>query len=665
LAARSTPSAGPTNTINTANGAVDLSGRVNNAGTLAIADHSSLTLISAAYINNTGTIELNASGDNTYLYIDQGFAGFDGGGSVTLSDDTSNIIAAVTSGDQLTNKNNTISGAGNIGRGGLVLVNNGVIDANGQNALKLDPLSLTNTGTLEATNGATLLINTTVTNYTGSGNTLVNGTIAAIGTNGPSHSSVGLQDATINGGTISISAQGAIVATSGINTISGAASITNTAGTLEANGAELDLINSTVTNQSSVINASTVNGIVFVTGSNAVIKLETAIISGGEVYTTVPSDTIESTSGINAIDNAKTIANAGTIEANGGKLTIDSAVNFANTGTLAAIGSSTLVLYGETVTNAVTDPTTHITSKGTVTVGSGSTLDLQGAAISGGILSNSGTIDSTGTSALANVGITNSGTIEALGGILTIDPPTQLTIVNSGTLEANGGELDLTGETVTNTGTLAAISLSTLKLTDTTVNNNDGVATDPIGTVTVGSGSTLDLVRATINGGTIGGAGTITTATGNTDSTLNGVTIALGTTVTAAVGTLDLTGAIANSGEIDAAIHRDHNRAFEQLPDQPASQTALGLASGSLCTKPAPKRGRVAPISSRKKKSAVPMFSTKQYRHMKIISAIRVRPSREYRHSNIVSAIRTAFDIRHKKMIFAIRRTVTPALIRF
>ena len=279
---------GSSNTINTADGA-DLTGRVNNAGTLAVNDGSSLTLISAAYINNTGTIALNSTGDNTYLYIDQGFAGLDGGGHVTLSDDTHNIIAATVSGQQLTNLNNTISGAGDIGQGGLVLVNNGVIDADGQNTLKLDPLSLTNTGTLEATNGAALLIsNTTVTNYTGSGYSLVNGTIAAIGTNlsGSSHSSVGLQDATINGGTISISAQGAIVATGGINTISGAASIANNAGTLEANGAELDLINSTVTNTSSVINGNTVTGIVYVTGANATIKLENATISGGAVTTT-------------------------------------------------------------------------------------------------------------------------------------------------------------------------------------------------------------------------------------------------------------------------------------------------------------------------------------------------------------------------------------------
>src|SRR5205809_3538848 len=63
---------------------------------------------------------------------------------------------------------------------------------------------------------------------------------------------------------------------------------------------------------------------------------------------------------------------------------------------------------------------------------------------------------------------------------------------------------------------------------------------------------TLDLENAIVNGGTLGGPGTIATATGNIDSTLNGVTIGSGSKVAAAVGTLDLTGTITNNGAIDA-----------------------------------------------------------------------------------------------------------------
>jgi hypothetical protein len=448
------------NKIDTSNGPDDVSGRVNNAGTLAVTDDSSLTLISAAYINNTGTIELNSTGHNTTLYIDQGFAGFDGSGNVTLSDNTHNIIAATSSGQQLTNLNNTISGAGEIGRGGLVLVNNGVIDANGQNALKLDPLTLTNTGTLEATNGAALLITgTTVTNFTGSVLNPVNGTIAATGTNlsGTSHSSVGLQDATINGGNISITLQGSVVATSGINTISGAASITNSAGTLEANGAELDIVNSTVTNTSAVINGNTFTGIVFVTGTNGTIKLENATIDGGAVDTTGVSDTVEATSGVNAIHNAATISNAGTIEANGATLTIDGAASFTNAGTLEANGGE-LDLIQQTVSNGgtleavnggllVLNNTTVNNTGGTVEAvdpgsSSISTVNLQGATINGGIVAtiSDGIINATGgTNAIDGATVNNAGTLEVTGGALTIDAAS--TVHNTGVLEANGGNL--------------------------------------------------------------------------------------------------------------------------------------------------------------------------------------------------------------------------------
>src|SRR5207302_8267816 len=56
-----------------------------------------------------------------------------------------------------------------------------------------------------------------------------------------------------------------------------------------------------------------------------------------------------------------------------------------------------------------------------------------------------------------------------------------------------------------------------------------------------------DLENVIINGGILGGTGTIATAGPNTDSTLNGVTLGTGTKVTAAVGTLDLTGTITNT----------------------------------------------------------------------------------------------------------------------
>ena len=144
---------GTANTIDTAEGQDNLATpTLINAGTLLINDDSSLTLASPYAIDNSGTIQLSSTGDATYLYFDQADAGINGGGHIILSASTANIIAVTQSGDQLTNFDNTISGAGAIGTGGMVLVNDGVINADQQSAaLTLDPAFLENTGTVEAT----------------------------------------------------------------------------------------------------------------------------------------------------------------------------------------------------------------------------------------------------------------------------------------------------------------------------------------------------------------------------------------------------------------------------------------------------------------------------------------------------------------------------------
>ena len=212
-------------------------------------------------------------------------------------------------------------------------------------------------------------------------------------------------------------------------------------GTLEANGGELDiseavtnnatlqaidsstlkLISTTVTNNTggtvTVANGSTLDLVGANIGGgtldNSGTLDSTGISSLGNVGIT-NSGLIESTGGTLTIDPTVvvTLVNSGTLEANGGELDISEAVT--NNATLQAIDDSILKLTTTTVTN---------TGAGTVTVGLGSTLDLVSAIITGGTLTNGGTLDSTGTSAIDNVGITNSGLIRSTGGTLTIDLP--------------------------------------------------------------------------------------------------------------------------------------------------------------------------------------------------------------------------------------------------
>jgi hypothetical protein len=134
---------------------------VTNTGSVAVVAGDTVNLLGT--INNTGTIALN---NNSYMIVDTGGVTLAGSGNVTLSDSVAggNIVGNGAN-TTLTNQS-TISGGGTIGGNGLLLNNQGVIDANGTNPLIVDtgPSAVTNSGTLEATNNATLYVASNVTN---------------------------------------------------------------------------------------------------------------------------------------------------------------------------------------------------------------------------------------------------------------------------------------------------------------------------------------------------------------------------------------------------------------------------------------------------------------------------------------------------------------------
>ena len=108
----------------------------NSAGTMTVGDAAMLPL--GGTIDNTGTIALNSTGDETDLEVLVNSVTLQGGGQVTLSDSSENVIFGGASSATLTNVDNTISGAGRLGDGQMTLVNDGTIDATGTNALVLD-----------------------------------------------------------------------------------------------------------------------------------------------------------------------------------------------------------------------------------------------------------------------------------------------------------------------------------------------------------------------------------------------------------------------------------------------------------------------------------------------------------------------------------------------
>ncbi len=141
-----------------------------NAGALTVADGTGLALAGA--IDNSGTVAVNGSTATTGIEI-EGNVTLQGGGQINLSEGNENYIFGSDSSATLTNIDNTISGAGDIGAGSLSFTNAGLVAAQGPYALVIDTGSnaFVNTGTL-ATDGGTIIVSSPVT---GGGNAAIAG----------------------------------------------------------------------------------------------------------------------------------------------------------------------------------------------------------------------------------------------------------------------------------------------------------------------------------------------------------------------------------------------------------------------------------------------------------------------------------------------------------
>ena len=139
--------------------AATLDGRSTSQGTLTNASAFKVANSGTAYlegtINNTGSIAPLRAGNNTTLLLAANTT-LSGGGTVTLTDGPlpTNYIYGQLGSYVLTNQNNTIQGAGNIGEGQMGLVNGGTILSNGS-GLTIQPGSagFTNNGTLQVASG--------------------------------------------------------------------------------------------------------------------------------------------------------------------------------------------------------------------------------------------------------------------------------------------------------------------------------------------------------------------------------------------------------------------------------------------------------------------------------------------------------------------------------
>ncbi|WP_223508084.1 VCBS domain-containing protein [Pseudomonas sp. BF-B-25] len=150
--------------LSEANFQFDVDPLTNNAGTLTIADGAIMPF--GGSIHNSGTIELGSTGNETSLEILFRGATLTGGGQVLLSDNAQNVIFGGSADTVLTNADNTISGAGQLGAGQMMVVNSGLIHASGVNALVIDTgnSAVTNTGVLQASGSGGLVIESALVN---------------------------------------------------------------------------------------------------------------------------------------------------------------------------------------------------------------------------------------------------------------------------------------------------------------------------------------------------------------------------------------------------------------------------------------------------------------------------------------------------------------------
>jgi hypothetical protein len=467
------------------------------SGRLLLADNAALGL--CGVITNNGTIIVAGSSFGSAL-LTSGTATLTGGGQVSLSDIAG--LNQISGSGTLLNLNNTITGAGAIGQGAIVLDNAGTIGATGVNALTLSSATGTigNTGLLSATGKGGLLLASSVVN--------AGGTVLANGTG----TSVRLQNGvTIAGGTLATGAGGVVTVING-----GTAALDGSA-TLALNGS-ISLADNTALELLGVIANTGTLSLAAGSFGTSVLTAGTVTLRGGGHVVLSDSASLNQIAGSGMLVNAdNTITGAGQIG--------QGAIGLSNAGTIGANGFHALELntgaavitntglLSATLTGGLQIDSSVANAGGTIlATGPGAAVRLQdGVTIAGGAL-----------------GGASGGVVSVLnGGTATLDGTNTVSLSGSIALADNTG-LGVDG-VIVNAGTisLSGTSFGTAVLTSGTTTLRGGghvVLSDTAGFNEIAGSGTLVNLDNTISGaGTIGGgaitlsnAGTIAATGSNT-----------------------------------------------------------------------------------------------------------------------------------------------------
>lgn len=525
-------------------------------------------------IDNTGTLQIESRGNGITLNIPTNQTlTLTGSGNVTMGDGTSNsynnqnFISGGNGPATLVNES-TIQGTGTI-ENGIAVTNSGTINANvptGSNNLqlqitRLDSGAMTNTGTLEATNGGALVLGSISLANTG-------GIISASGAG----SYVNTSTSSITGGTFTTSNGGTIFADQNGGNISTLTGISNSGAIVIDNG-NTAAFSGTVTNTGTI----TVNSTGSTTGIAIPVGVTTTFTGSGSVtMSNFSQSTIAATSCANAtLINASTIQGSGTFFGN-----TNCFGTMTNSGTLSANQSVPL--------NVVA---LHFTNTGTLNVAAGSTMSFQGGASNFTNLVNgtltSGTYLVTGTLQLQGNITTNDAKITLTGTTSQIENGSSnalagfVTNGNKGTFTLAGDQNFTASGSFTNQGFVKVSKGSTFTVGASGSYTQSGGQTTVDGVLTTSS-------TASFTGGSYfdTGTGSIKIAKGsvfgNGGNLLANVTssgtITPGDSATS-VGTLTVTGAYTqgSTGALDANIKAANSGQFSVL-----SVTSSASLKGTL-----------------------------------------------------------------------------------
>ncbi len=470
-----------------------------NLGTVTLGNDA--TLAFAGALGNSGTIRLNSTGHPTALRVLAAGGSLTGAGSVILSANPNNRIVGTLSGGIGTWSVSTLANANTIAGSGLIGTN----------------LSLTNSGVIDATDGAAAATNRALT--------IATGYIGAVGSNTVVNS--GLLEATnphnfaVTGGLI---LRGVTIADD------------PTLGVIMANGAHthVDLQSATIS-----------GGHLRTLAGGLIHTLDQGSLLNGTAHTVFNQGALQ-VDDATALTLQGVIANSGVISLAGGADTTRLLIGIASTLT----GGGTLVLSdsaaNQIAANGATGSkgaTPSLTNVDNTISGAGKIGDRTGNTAAGLTLINQagGVIDASGAKSLT---------------LYTVGVP----IVNDGLFEATGkGGLILDRDTIGGAGRILAGAGSTVFLKDSILQGGT-LQTSGAGLIQVdGVSSVLDGSAATVNNqgalsiqggdaltlkGVIANSGTITLSSGATQAGL--LADASGVTLTGG-GSVVLLGAAGNS----------------------------------------------------------------------------------------------------------------------